>query len=56
MDELNAKVVAAKAQMNELNNKISNTSDAAELKGYNDQIQAIISDLSKFLATNIAAQ
>ncbi len=36
MDELSAKVASAKASMNELNNKILATSDATELKNYND--------------------
>lgn len=36
MDELNAKIVSAKVSMNELNNKLSATSDPVELKNYND--------------------
>jgi hypothetical protein len=41
--------------MDDLDNKIKATTDPVELKKYNDQINAIIAEISTFLNSNVVA-
>ena len=41
--------------MNDINNKMSNTSDPELLKQYNDQIKGLVAELAEFLKGNLAA-